>query len=96
MEKLLRELRVSDKVDYVVIDTPPLLPVADAMALAPYVDAVVIAARVNWTTRDEAMEVKNMLQRSGARAIGLVAGGVKVKTGYYRRRGYNYSYGYRY
>jgi len=96
MEKLLRDLRLNNKVDYVIIDTPPLLPVADAMALAPHVDAVVIATRVNWTTRDEALEVKNMLQRSGSRAIGLVAGGVKIKSGYYRRRGYNYSHGYRY
>ena len=44
--------------------------------------------------RDEAQEVRERLQRSGARAIGLVAGGVKLKSGHYRRRGY--SYGYRY
>jgi Mrp family chromosome partitioning ATPase len=33
MEKLLHELPASARAHYVVIDTPPLLPVADALAL---------------------------------------------------------------
>jgi receptor protein-tyrosine kinase len=92
MEKLLRDLNSATMVDYVVIDTPPVLSVADALVVAPQVDAVVVAARVNWTTREDAQEVSDRLGRSGARVIGVVAGGVKASSGYYRKRGYGYSY----
>jgi Mrp family chromosome partitioning ATPase len=93
MEKLLRELSSATKVDYVVIDTPPVLSVADALVVAPQVDAVIVTARINWTTREDAEEVGDRLRRCGARVIGAVAGGVKAGRGYYRKRGYGYSYG---
>ena len=54
MQELLQELRLNDKVDYLVIDTPPVLAVADGLALVSQVDAVILAARLNRTTRDEA------------------------------------------
>jgi polysaccharide biosynthesis transport protein len=38
---------------YVVIDTPPVLPVADAVALSPKVDAVIVVVRFAATTRPE-------------------------------------------
>ena len=96
MEQLLKELSLNSRVDYVVIDTPPILSVADALVVAPQVDAVVIATRIGWATRGEAQEVSDLLDRSGARVIGVVAGGVKAKRGYNRRRGYNRKYGDRY
>jgi succinoglycan biosynthesis transport protein ExoP len=88
MEKLLEELSLNPGVGYVIIDTPPVLSIADALVIASKVDAVVIASRVNWTTRDEAEEVSSRLRRSGARVIGVVAGGVKTGSSYYGRRGY--------
>ena len=91
MRELLETLSAS--ADYVVIDTPPILAVADALTLAPRVDAVIVAARINSTTREEAQEVSNLLQRSGARVVGLVVQGVKGnKNYYYRKRGYRYKY----
>lgn len=94
MEKLLQAFSATGGINYVVIDTPPILSVADALVIAPMVDAVVIATRVNWTTREEAQEVSNQLRRSGARVIGVVATGVKARSSSYGRRGYR-SYGYR-
>jgi len=96
MEKLLKELSLNSRVDYVVIDTAPVLSVADALVIAPQADAVLIATRIGWTTREEAQAVGDQLRRSGARVIGVVASGMKAKRGYYRRRGYTRSYGYRY
>ncbi len=87
MDDLLEELNLNVGVDYVVIDTPPILSVADALVLAPKVDAVVIATRINWTTREEAEELSSQLRRSGARVIGVVASGTKARRGYYGRRG---------
>jgi capsular exopolysaccharide synthesis family protein len=79
--------------DYVLVDTPPVLPVSDALALAPSMDAVIVAARLNSTTRDEIAQVHGVLERAGAHVIGVVAGGVKVRRGRYYRRGYYYRYG---
>jgi methylmalonyl-CoA mutase cobalamin-binding subunit len=48
----------------------------------------VVASKVNSTRHDEAQEVSDLLRRSGARVIGVVAGGVKARRSYYQRRGY--------
>jgi Mrp family chromosome partitioning ATPase/capsular polysaccharide biosynthesis protein len=79
--------------DYVLVDTPPVLPVSDAVALAPNVDAVILAARLNASTRGEIEQVCDVLLRAGARVIGVVAGGIKVGRSHYYRRGYSYQYG---
>ena len=97
MQELLRQLanklatsshQLSEAADYVVIDTPPVLAVADALALSSHVDAVILTARINSTKRDEAREVSNQLGRVGARLIGVVAVGVKAKKSYYRSAAY--------
>ena len=70
-----------------------MLPVSDAVALAPSMDAVIIAGRLRSTRRDELGRVCGLLKRSGAHLIGVVAGGVRVKRNHYYRRGYYYRYG---
>jgi Mrp family chromosome partitioning ATPase len=75
--------------DYVLIDTPPLLVVADAVSLFSVADAVLICSRVNSTTIEEAHEVRTLLQRTGAHALGLVAGGAKSPR-HHRSDGYGY------
>ncbi len=67
-----------------IIDSPPVGLVADALSLAGYADAVLVAARMNKTTTDEAREARALLERAGARPIGVVANGVKPSRGYYR------------
>lgn len=100
--ELLQSARMSDVIeelehmaDYLLIDTPPVLPVSDALTLAPNVDAIILAARLHSTTRDEMTAVRETLQRAGVRVIGVVAGGVKIGRGYYYKRGYHYA-GYSY
>jgi len=73
--------------DYVILDTPPLLLVSDALNLATHADGIIIAVRMRTATKDEAYDVKTMLERSGGRVFGLVANGVSSKQkGYYRGR----------
>jgi Mrp family chromosome partitioning ATPase len=95
MTELLKDLSASTEVDYVVIDSPPVLPVADALILAPNVDAVMVVTRMNWSTQAETQETCKRLRRSDARVIGVVASGVKMATkGHHRSRQY-YQYDYR-
>ena len=92
--KVINELK--QLCDYLLIDTPPVLPVSDALLLAPHADAVILTARLHSSTRGEMDEVRSLLDRAGVRVIGVVAGGVKTKHGYYYKRGYGYGYGYGY
>ena len=97
MQELLRQ--AADNADYVLVDTPPLLVVADTLSLAPKVDGVLLTARLFNTTRDEAQASVALLERVGAHAIGVVAGGVKMHRSYYRKgyyKGYDKRYGYGY
>ena len=80
--------QLGETADLVVIDAPPLLPVADAQALLehPELDAVLIVARVDFTKRDEARRAHQLLQRRNLPAIGLVVNDVRDLAGgeYYR------------
>jgi Mrp family chromosome partitioning ATPase len=71
--------------EYVIIDTPPMLLVSDALNLSEHTNGVIIAAKMKGTTLDEARDVRTALERSGCRALGIVANGVgKKRGGYYR------------
>ncbi len=85
MEELV--LRAREAADYVIVDSPPILLASDALNLAKYCDGIILTTRVNETTRDDAREIRAILGRSGARILGLVAGGVKLDKQKY------YSYG---
>lgn len=92
MGKVIEEL--GQMADYLLIDTPPVLAVSDALALAPNADGVILTALLGGSTRPEARQVRDIFERAGVRIIGTVAGGAKKNPAYYRKRGYGYGYGY--
>lgn len=67
---LIRRLRSS--YDMVIIDAPPLLPVADAAVLSTLADGVIVVVRHGRTTKDQVQEAINRLQQVGARIYGVV------------------------
>jgi capsular exopolysaccharide synthesis family protein len=69
-QDLVERLRAS--YDIVIIDAPPLLPVADASVLAKLADGVIIVVRHAKTTRDQVTEAVNRLNQVGARLYGVV------------------------
>jgi non-specific protein-tyrosine kinase len=75
--------------DYVLIDSPPLLAVADALELARAVDGVVLTARRNRSTTDEAREVRALVERLSIHLVGVVFTDIKSPAGY----GYGYGGG---
>ena len=88
LDVMLRGL-LQDGKKTLVIDAPPLLPVADAQILLnkPAVDASVIVARQGVTTRDHARRARLVLDGHAAAPIGLVV------TGHAARDAYGYGYG---
>jgi polysaccharide biosynthesis transport protein len=58
--------------DFVLIDTPPVLPVADARVIGSFADGVVLVARARQTTRDAAEAARRRLGADGIRVVGMI------------------------
>ncbi len=82
--------------DIVLIDSPPLLPVADAQVLANYADAVLMVVTVGRTTEAEVLRATELLVQVDARPVGIVLNKVTHRSGNSAEytRGYGYKYGY--
>ena len=94
MENLLGELE--KEYDYIIIDTPPVNVVTDALAIASKVDGVVTVATVNRSTIPEVTKAIDALKFAQANILGIVINRVVPKKGGYVRKKYNYSYKYKY
>jgi capsular exopolysaccharide synthesis family protein len=95
MGELVADLR--DVSDFVIIDTSPILPVADALVLAPLVDGILLVADASITTRSAVTHTRELLDQVDARLIGAVfndydpsrdRGGAGYYGYGYRRYGY--------
>jgi capsular exopolysaccharide synthesis family protein len=80
---LLDDLRTLDY-DYVIIDGTPLLGLADTQALAQRVDDVLVVSRLDRLTVEDAIDLRDLLDRIDVAPLGHVVVGV--------RRGIAYSY----
>ena len=80
MDRVLGPLKQNH--DLVVLDTPPLPHVADAISLLRKVDGVIVTASVNSTRGPEAGRLRDRLQALGARVLGVVANGGSTGDGY--------------
>lgn len=93
METLLDKLR--GDYDFVLVDAPPLLPVADATGLAPATDGVLMSVRYGSTRKDQLQQAAVTLDRVGADILGLVLNIVPPKAdiaaAYGRGQDYSYS-----
>lgn len=73
--------------DVILVDCPPVLPVADALVLAQRVDAVLVIGVIGHTRKRSLRETLDRLNRVGAPIVGLVLNGVSFAGGRY---GYHY------
>lgn len=85
MGELLALMRES--ADVVIVDSPPLLPVADTRVLLRLseVDGVIMVARGAFSRRDRVKAASRVLAQSGTRVFGMVLTEMKSSTasGYY-------------
>jgi capsular exopolysaccharide synthesis family protein len=70
MQSLLDELRMF--ADFVVLDTPPILAVADALVLGPKSDGVLIVADAHKTTRQSAAHTREQLRQIDSNIVGCI------------------------
>ena len=109
MKKLLDQMR--EKYDCIILDTPPINMVTDAVVLAPQTDGVLFVVRANQSERGAVIHAVDQLEYAQVKLLGFVLNGIDLeKTSYgygkyrykkYRRYGHygnkdGYSQGYGY
>ena len=82
---------VEESFDYVLVDTPPVLPVTDAAVVGGIVDGVILVIASGSTSPANAKEAKARLEKGGARILGAVLN--KVDVAHSHSYGYYYYYG---
>ena len=90
MAALIDKLRGSN--DFVLIDAPPLLPVADSSGLAVHTDGVLLSVRFGSTRRDQLQQAAATLDRVGAKTLGVILNIVPPRADAAAGYGYGYSY----
>ncbi|MCK4552273.1 MAG: CpsD/CapB family tyrosine-protein kinase [Tenericutes bacterium] len=71
--------QLRNEYDYIVIDTPPVLSVTDALVVSKYVDGVIYVAAYNQTRKDNAKVGLQQLQENGANILGGVLANIDVR-----------------
>lgn len=84
---LLKEWR--EQFDHIIIDTPPVLAMTDAVRMSVEADSVVLVARAGHTTKKEFLRAQDLLLKVNARLTGFVLNNADLGTSDFR-----YYYGY--
>jgi capsular exopolysaccharide synthesis family protein len=87
---------LSQKYDYILFDTPPVLVVTDAAVVSKLADGVVLVVKHRLTTYEAARAAKKNLENVGANIIGTVLNSYVAESDknntriHYRQYQYNY------
>ena len=88
---IIQELE--EEFDFVLIDSPPTLPVADPASIASMVDGVYLVTRIRKGVKLTTQKAKDSLDRVGANWMGVVINNVD-ENAHYNEYGYQYGYSY--
>ena len=87
--------RLRSRYDLVILDTPPILRVGDAMTLSTLADGMLVVTRVNVLRRPMLAELRSQLEKAPVAKLGFVVTGSGDGVGAGYGHGYPYG-GYRY
>jgi Mrp family chromosome partitioning ATPase len=78
--------------DFIFVDTPPILPVADATEIAPLMDGIFLVYTVGKIGRGALKRAKSTLDNVEARVLGVILNNVKPEAGpeYFRYHSHYY------
>jgi tyrosine-protein kinase Etk/Wzc len=78
--------------DFIFVDTPPILPVADATEIAPLMDGIFLVYTVGKIGRGALKRAKSTLDNVDARVLGVILNNVKPEAGpeYFRYHSHYY------
>jgi capsular exopolysaccharide synthesis family protein len=92
MKELIDELKL--KYDYIIMDTPPVGLVSDALELAQYCDVTLYIVRQNFTKKEMITLLNNRVKRGELNNTSIILNGFQNKAKYGGGYGYGYGYGY--
>lgn len=72
--------RLASIYDFIIIDSPPLLPVTDSLTIAKLIDGALVIAKSKSTRRQQLAQAVDSLEAVSARVIGTVLNGVARKA----------------
>ena len=90
MSDILRALQ--SETDLVIIDSPPVTSVTDAVVLAPSVDGILLVVRPGQTKLAACRDAIEQLKHAGANILGIVVNGVRAEDIRYYSGYYHYYY----
>lgn len=85
---------LATKVDYVLVDSPPVGVVIDAAEIARHCDGSMIVVQYNEVRRQELLEVKQQIEQTGCPILGTVLNQVDYSDYVGRKYYYKSKYGY--
>jgi capsular exopolysaccharide synthesis family protein len=88
MADVVEEVR--RRFDFVILDCPPLLGLADCLAVLPLVDAVLLVVQAGQTRGGAILETRDLLERVGASVDAAILNDVRVSRGRPGHHGYGY------
>ena len=91
MKELIEELKL--KYDYIILDTPPVGLVSDALELAQFSDVTLYIVRQNYTKKEMIALLNTRVKRGELNNISIVLNGYENKAKYGSGYGYGYGYG---
>ena len=92
MKELIEELK--KKYDYIILDTPPVGLVSDALELSQYCDVTLYIVRQNFTKKEMITLLNNRVKRGELHNTSIILNGFQNKAKYGAAYGYGYGYGY--
>lgn len=87
--------KLSERYDHIIIDSPPLLSVADSVILSTMVDGVILVVHGGKSTRIAARRARQELTSVGAKIFGVVLNNLDVKHSEYSYYYSRYEYGHK-
>lgn len=88
--------QLKERFDYVFFDTPPILIVSDALALAPNMEGTILVTRHMVSYVSDIAKSLNTLKFAKANILGIIVNDYHIKEdksyGGYKKYGYNYGY----
>lgn len=94
LEELIAELK--KRYDYIILDTPPVGLVSDAMELSNFADVVLYIVRQDYTKKGMISQLNLRNKRGELKNVSIVLNSFENKTQNNYGYGYGYSYGYGY
>jgi len=96
LDPFLQQLRA--EFDYVILDTPPMLLITDALLLMSKVDTGLLVSNTQKATKRGIEHLEDLLNQNNLSHASLVMNNIKTsRVGmYYAKYAYKYGYGYGY